>query len=58
MFCAHTEKQQQPGYLDVNRHQKKRMDVWRRSSANLPGPRASGTRHRHGETSAGKSNVM
>ena len=40
------EEQQQPeDALDVGRHQKKRMDLERHSSANLPGPPSSRTRH-------------
>ena len=43
------EKQQQTeDALDVDRDQKKRMDVERHSSANLPGPPSSRIRpHRH-----------
>jgi hypothetical protein len=43
------QKQQTEDALDVDRHQKKRMDVERHSSANLPGPSSSRTRPDHHE---------
>ena len=45
VLCPYEKQQQPEDALDVDRHQKKRMDVERHSSANLPGPPSSRIRH-------------